>query len=71
MTDDGANVHVLSAGNPEHVRFTVLVKPSTGDTVMIRLLVVVPRVFDANPAAELLNNTKSGEAISGALVEPA
>jgi len=71
LTDDGANVHVLSAGNPEQVRFTVPLKASTGETVMMRLLVVVPRVFNAIPAPALLNNVKSGETISGALVDPA
>ncbi len=64
----GVNVQAASAGNPEQENVTVPLKPSTGDAVMPRF-VVVPGVTNAPVTPELLEITKSGEATRAVLVE--
>ena len=70
FSDTGLKLQALSAGRPDHVKVTVPVKPTIGDTRMPALL-VVPREFRIYPPPVLLLTVKSGIAINGGLVEPA
>ena len=53
FTDTGLKVQALSAGRPEHVKVTLPVKPTIGDTRMPAAL-VVPREFSINGPTSLL-----------------